>query len=175
MLQGNYWQGAPSLSVVSTVSHGRVEARSCQVAVGYARTRPCLYDLEELRSPGMAALGLHDGGHPWPLRPELAASLGNWPTGQVALAAGDCRGWRLRVRVAVLRCCTGARRGDELRAGLPAGTVAGLGQIRLADWRLGQYRRHEGSECQPGGEDWQLKFSPAQAGNVGTERSDDRD
>lgn len=42
----------------------------------------------------------------WPLRPELAVSLGVWPSSRLVRCAGGCAGWRLSGAVAVLGCCT---------------------------------------------------------------------
>jgi hypothetical protein len=42
----------------------------------------------------------------WPLRPELAALLGVWPSSQPVECAGGRRCWRLYGDVAVLCCCT---------------------------------------------------------------------
>src|SRR5579859_6690461 len=41
-----------------------------------------------------------------PLRPELEAVLGVWPSSQLAQCAGGRAGWRLSGDVAVLFCCT---------------------------------------------------------------------
>jgi len=45
-------------------------------------------------------------GQRWPLRPELAALLGFWPSSQLARCAGGRAGWRQYGDVAVLPCCT---------------------------------------------------------------------
>jgi hypothetical protein len=45
------------------------------------------------------------GGH-GPLRPELVAPLGVWPSSQLARCADGRTGWRLPGAVAVLLCCT---------------------------------------------------------------------
>ena len=53
--------------------------------------------------------------NPRPLRPELAALLGVWPSSQLTeCAAGRC--WRLRGDVAVLLCCTAYRISSSVAA-----------------------------------------------------------
>jgi hypothetical protein len=45
-------------------------------------------------------------GQRWPLRPELAAPLGVWPSSQLTRCAGGRASWRLSGDVAVPCCCT---------------------------------------------------------------------
>jgi hypothetical protein len=48
-------------------------------------------------------------GQRWPLRPELAAPLGVWPSSQLAQCAAGRGRWRLEGDVALLSCCTVCR------------------------------------------------------------------
>jgi hypothetical protein len=56
-----------------------------------------------------------------PLRPELAAPLGVWPSSQLTRCAGGRAGWRLSGDVAVLCCCTA----PAPSAKTPAAVLAG--------------------------------------------------
>lgn len=83
----------------------------------------------------------------WPLRPELAAPLGVWPSSQLAECAAGRRCWPLRGDVAVLPCRTVYRITSVFPCAAECSAVC-QPKLRLcAGWRWGGAARvHRGQE-----------------------------